>query len=118
MNPLSEFWEKIRSAFAGYPDWVGESLVAAFLGLVMGFLVRILGRLILMMLVTAVAIGFGLHYFGVISFHTQPLLRFLGLAQWPGFSELLASFFAACKAHIMACVTLIIGFILGWQLGR
>lgn len=118
MNPLSELWEKIRTAFAGYPDWVSEGVVAAFLGLVIGFLARILGRLVLMTLVTAVLIGFGLHYFGIISFHIQPLLKFLGLTQWPGFSELLSSFFTACKAHLMACVTLILGFILGWQLGR
>ncbi len=117
MKQAGELWERIRSAFAGYPEWIGEGLVGVFAGLVLGFLSRILGRMVLIILVTAVVVGVGLHYFNVVSFNTEPVLKFFGMAQWPSASEFITGMFTWCKVHIVACIAVILGFILGWKFG-
>lgn len=118
MKQAGELWDKVRSIFAGYPEWVSEGLVGIFAGLVVGFLSRVLGRTVLIVLGTAFLVGVGLHYFGIVSFNTTPLLQFLGISQWPAPSVCLSSIFEWGKTHFVACIAIIIGFIFGWKLGH
>lgn len=117
MKHLGELWERINAIFAGYPAWVSQSLVGLFSGLIFGFIFRIMGRMALMIMIAAIVVGFGLHYFGIVTFNTQPVLNFLGMDQWPSASEFVTNSFSWCETHIIACVAIILGFIVGWKLG-
>ncbi|MCL5436283.1 MAG: FUN14 domain-containing protein [Candidatus Dependentiae bacterium] len=117
MKQASELWERVRSAFAGYPAWVSEGLVGLFAGLIVGFLCRILGRTALIIVIAGAVLGFGLHYFGIVTFNTEPVLKFFGMAQWPSLSQGITNLFEWCKEHLVATVALIFGFLLGWKLG-
>lgn len=118
MKQAGELWARLRGIFSGYPEWVGEMLVGFFAGLVVGFLSRILGRTVLIILGTALLVGVGLHYFGVVSFNTKPLLDFLGMTAWPTPTACLSGMIEWCKVHIVACVAIILGFIFGWKFGH
>lgn len=118
MKQAGELWGRVRALFAGYPEWVSELLVGVFSGLIIGFLCRLVGRTVLIILGASLLVGVGLHYFGVVTFNTRPVLEFLGLTEWPTVSALVASIFDWCKLHFVACVAIILGFIFGWKMGH
>ena len=117
MRPVRELWDQVREAFRGYPDWVSEAVVGAFLGLVVGFLFRTVGRYVVVTAVVLGVTGFIFHYAGLATFHVEPLVRIFGIDSFPAVGDLFVSLFGWMKAHLAACVTTILGFILGWRLG-
>lgn len=117
MRPIRDLWDQIKEAFKGYPDWVSEAVVGAFLGLVVGFLCRTVGRYVLVTTVVLGVTGFVFHYTGLATFHSEPLVKIFGVDSFPAIGDLFASAFAWMKDHLAACVTTILGFILGWRLG-
>ncbi|HBL99006.1 TPA: hypothetical protein DDZ86_05185 [Candidatus Dependentiae bacterium] len=117
MKPVHNLWIQIKSYFKDYPDWVTEGVVALFLGLVLGFLFRTLGKYAVIVVTTLFVAGFVFHYAGLATFQSAPLVKFFGISHIPSLGEAVSNIFEWAQAHLAACVAGILGFILGWKLG-
>ncbi|MBN2267093.1 MAG: hypothetical protein JW725_02000 [Candidatus Babeliaceae bacterium] len=116
MNAVREMWGSVKAAFAGYPEWLIEGGAGLFVGLVFGFLARLMGRYALIVTVVLAITLFVLNYFGVITFNTIPLAHLLGLSDFPSLQTFGADIFVWLKAHIIAWIMIIFGFMLGWKI--
>lgn len=117
MKQVSDLWMNVKEYFKGYPEWVSEAVVGAFLGLIAGFLFRTVGRYMVVAIVTLGATGFILHYLGLTTFHSESLVKIFGVDSLPALGDLFSYAFAWMKGHLAPCMTTILGFILGWRLG-
>ncbi len=118
MKPVHDLWIQIKGYFKDYPDWVTEGVVALFLGLVVGFLFRTLGKYAVLVFTTLLVAGFVMHYAGLATFQSAPLIKFFGISRIPTMGEAATSFFGWTRLHLVASVGGVLGFILGWTLGR
>lgn len=114
---FQNIWTKISTSLQSYPSWTVEAGVGILVGLIVGFLTRTLGRYFVIALVTLGVVGFVLHYMGVITIHTMPLMRAMGVNRIPPVGDLVGSVANWIQEHLVATVALIIGFIIGWKYG-
>jgi uncharacterized membrane protein (Fun14 family) len=114
MKHVIHTWETIREHFSEYPTWVPEVGLAAFLGLVLGFLVRVVGRYLLVALLVLGVTGVVLHYTSVVTFHTETVEALLGFSRVPTLQETGQFMWD----HLAATLTAVVAFMLGWRLGR
>lgn len=109
---------KINHFFAGLPTYISDILIFGPLGMLFGFLAKIMGRyFIFAVLVALIAAWVAMHY-GVITFDPEKLKAVLGMSPTITFSDVMSMIFAWMKEHSIGCLSMIIGFIIGWKLGK
>ncbi len=119
MAQTSQSWyEMLRAQFPEtVPAWALEVGVFGVGSFLLGFLFKCCGRLLTVALVVGIAVLLGLHYSNVMPLDVTYWKALLGLADVTAFQEVPAVFFAWGKEHVVACVSVVVGFMLGWKLG-
>lgn len=118
MKSISEMWQQLKDWGSNYPAWVVELGAGLFVGLVLGFLARLLGKYAFITFCSLVILLFGLHYWGVITFQTLPLTKLFGLDEFPTFSQMSEMLWTWLSTHFVAWIALILGFMVGWKFGK
>ena len=115
---MYQSWYKtISSYLAEYPSWVLDVGVFGVGALLLGVLIKNFGRYIIFSLIAAVVIMLALNHLHVITFSVNNLRQVLGLQDIHSVGEFSTELLAWSKAHVVACVSAIVGFLVGWQLG-
>ena len=111
------WWQQIKERLQDYPDWIVESGVAGLIGLVVGFMCRNFGRALFFFCVSALIALFVLEQSNLIAFRAMGLKALFNnpdkvVLFW---ANSLAAF---VREHIFVSISLLIGFLLGWRLGK
>lgn len=111
---LAQGWfEQLQEKFPGYPSWALELVVFGLGALIAGFLLKCCGRFVAMVFIALVVVLAVLHYAHIMPFN----FAFFGLQDIHSLNELFQACFAWGKAHVIACVSAVVGFLIGWKLG-
>jgi len=111
------WYQTLSSYFEGYPSWVMEVGVFGVGALVLGVLLKNFGRYVIFGLVAAAVIIAALSYLHVISFSVMNLRQILGIQDIHSVQDFGTEFVAWAKTHVIACISAVVGFFVGWQLG-
>jgi uncharacterized membrane protein (Fun14 family) len=114
---VMHWYETLRAKLAGYPEPVIDGIIFASLGFVLGFLLKTLGRQLIVALLIAVVLFWAADYFHVITIHAQDLHTFLGIPSFGSFEEFKNVIIGWVQAHTVGAIALVIGCLLGWRLG-
>ncbi len=109
---------KVVQFFSSLPTYVSDILIFGPLGMLFGFLAKIMGRYFVFAVLVAIIAGWVAVHYGVITFDEEKLKALLGLSPTITFSDVIAMLFMWMKEHVAACIAMIIGFIIGWKLGK
>lgn len=109
--------ETVNDYFKDQPEWIID--VGVFGGgfLAIGLLLKSFGKYILLGLLAIIALLVVLHYTGAMPLDVDRMKDFMGLHGVMTFNEGLAVFSAWMRAHPLACVSAVVGFLIGWKLG-
>lgn len=117
-SSMQQSWfQMIQNFFVGYPTWAVEVGVFGVGGLLIGFLFRSIGRLLVLLAILGIAIAVILHYTHVIILPVTKIKIFLGLQDVSTIQEGFQVFATWSREHLVALLSLIVGLLLGWTLG-
>ncbi len=108
----------LQAKLAGYPPYIADIVIFAPLGLISGFLLRSLGRYLVVGLLIGVGFVWLADYFHLITLHQAAIQNFFGLPAFCSFNDFSKEITAWAHEHIAACVTFFISFFIGWKVGR
>jgi len=111
------WYEIVSSYFEGYPAWAVEVAVFGVGALVLGFLCKTVGRYLFFAGVAAALLLVVLSHMQVVSINMMQVKQFLGIQDIASLQDLGTVLVEWGKVHVIAVVSLIFGFILGWKLG-
>lgn len=114
---ISYWYELLKQKFAGYPPFIPDVLIALPIGLVAGFLLKTLGRYLVMGLLAGAAILWIADYFNLITIHHGQVEALLGMQPFSSFGEFGSFIMTMVKEHVAGAITLLVGFLIGWKLG-
>jgi uncharacterized membrane protein (Fun14 family) len=109
---------KITQFFSGLPTYASDILIFGPLGMLFGFLAKIMGRYFVFAVLVAIIAAWVAMYYGVITFDVEKLKALLGMSPTITFSDVMGMLFAWMKEHVVGCISMIIGFIIGWKIGK
>jgi len=114
---IQTVWNDIQSRLQDYPDWLVELGMSLLFGLVIGFVCRNFGRMLLFFCMSALITVFVLEYTNFIAIQA-PGLRALFKDPNETVATWVHAVFTYARDRIVATAGLIIGFLFGWRLGR
>lgn len=111
------WYNSLAAKFEGYPPYVADIVIFGPLGFGLGFLLKSLGRYLLIGLLVSVGILWLAESFGVISIHQEQLHAFIGVPTFSSLSEFNVFLKTWAQEHVPAVVAFFFGFLFGWKLG-
>lgn len=115
-SPQSWF-ESAQKFLEGYmPAWASELLVFGLAFFLLGFLLKSFGRMLVFTILAGLIVVAILHYAHVISLDMELIKHWIGMGT-ASLQEVPGLFFAWAKMHVIAVVSAIVGFLVGWKLG-
>lgn len=119
-HTLSSFFDRIRvqikSFFTEYPSWVFDTLFFASIGLLVGFFVRLCGKLLLVIILCTVAALYALQWYDLIVIKADMPMLFGH--QVTDAQALIEGVQHTISHNPIAAISALLGFTLGWRLGR
>jgi uncharacterized membrane protein (Fun14 family) len=116
-TPTPTWYTELQTRLASYPAPLPDIILFAPLGFLAGFLLKSFGRYFIFALLLAIGILWCAQYFNLATIHQREIELFLGLPPFTSPSDFVTWLVAWAQNHIAACISLIIGFLLGWKLG-
>lgn len=98
------------------PAWASELVVFGLAFFLLGFLLKIFGRMLIFTLIAGILVVAILHYAHVIALDMEVVRLWLGIGKTT-LQEIPGTFLAWTRGHIIAVVSAIVGFLLGWTVG-
>lgn len=100
----------------GLPGWAIEVSVFGLLGAIFGFLAKTIGRPFGILLLVAIGALIVLHYAHVAPETVTDIEQFLGVhdMSWADAPQVVVNW---ARAHVIACVSTLVGIVIGWKLG-
>lgn len=114
---LSYWYDVLKQKLAGYPAFLPDIIMALPVGLLCGFLLKTLGRYLVIGLVVTAAFLWVADYFNIITIHHGQIEALLGMQPFSSLSEFFSFVSVMIKEHVAGAIALLIGFLLGWKLG-
>ena len=111
------WYEIVSGHFEGYPTWAVEVGIFGVGALVLGFLCKTIGRYLFFAVIAAALLLFALSYTHVVSINMLQVKQFLGIQDIASLQDLGTVLLAWGRVHVVAVISLVVGFILGWKLG-
>ncbi len=112
-----DWYNSLVTKFEGYPPYVADIVIFGPLGFGLGFLLKSLGRYLLIGLLVSVGILWFAESLHIISIHQEQLHAFVGMPAFNSLTELNVFLKAWTQEHVPAVVAFFIGFLLGWKVG-
>jgi uncharacterized membrane protein (Fun14 family) len=116
-NTFTYWHDSLRAKLAGYPTYAVDIILYAPLGFIVGFLVKSLGRYVIIALLVTVGLLWLADYLHIITIHEAHLKSFLGQTSPESIGAAGTSFATWAEEHIVGCIAAIVGFLIGWRLG-
>jgi len=116
-EPASWF-EALQQKFGAIPPVVGEIIIFAPLGILLGFLSKILGRYLVVGVVLAFVLLWAADQFHLVTLHMSEIKAFFGVHGIASIGDWWRALLSWAQAHIVGCLALVAGFITGWRLGN
>jgi len=114
----TSWFETVQMRFGSTPPVLSEIIIFVPLGILTGFLSRILGRYLIVGIVCAlIVLWFGDRY-NLLTLHMEEIKIFFGVESVQSIPELWESLVTWAENHLAGCLALIVGFMMGWQLGK
>jgi len=120
------FWETLKERI-GLPQWLTSLNISAHFvvqlciffvgGFLVGFLARRYIRSIIFICIVITITLIILHYFHIISIHSDKLKELFGMSSTDTFEELFSLGLAWMRTHIMFSIGALLGFIIGFRIG-
>lgn len=114
---MVNWYNALQAKLEGYPAYMADSIIFAPLGFLIGFLLKSLGRYLLVGLVIGVGLIWLADYFHLITLHQAEIQTFFGFPAFYSFNDFSKEASAWAQQHVAACVAFFIGFLVGWKLG-
>jgi uncharacterized membrane protein (Fun14 family) len=111
------WYEVLKSKLAGYPVFLPDIIIGFPIGLVVGFLLKTLGRYLFIGILLTAGLLWLADYFNLITIHQGEVEAMLGMQPFHSFNEFFSFISQVAKEHVAGVVSLIVGFLLGWRLG-
>lgn len=100
----------------GLPPWAIEVTLFGGIFVVLGYLFKSFGRWLAFLLLAAVAAVAVIHYANLMELPIEQWKTLAGI-QGVALADLPMAFAAWAREHTIACISAVIGFIVGWKLG-
>lgn len=111
------WFESAQKFLEGYlPAWASELLVFGLAFFLLGFLLKSFGRILVFTIIAGIIVVAILHYAHVISLDMELIRHWLGIGKTT-LQEAPGAFVSWARGHIIAVISAIVGFLVGWKLG-
>ena len=111
------WFESAQKFLEGYlPTWTSELLVFGLAFFLLGFLLKSFGRVLVFTIIAGIIVVAILHYVHVISLDMELIRHWLGIDKTT-LQEAPGAFIGWSREHLIAVVSAIVGFLVGWKLG-
>lgn len=115
---MQQSWlELVRNQFKDYPPWAVELGTFGIVFLLLGFIVKSFGKSLALSLLILLIVIAGLHYVNLVPIDIIRVKEFLGLQDATLLQDVPTIFAAWAREHVLACVSAVVGFMVGYQLG-
>ncbi len=114
---VNSWYEAFKTKLAGYPAFLPDIIIGLPAGLILGFLLKSLGRFLVIGLLVTAAVLWIADYFNVITIHQGEIESLLGMQPFHSVSEFGSFASQFIKNHVAASISFFVGFLLGWRLG-
>jgi len=108
----------ISNYFKDYPAWAVELGAFGITSLILGFLCKSFGKTVAILVLLITVLFAGLWYLQLMpeSFLIN-LKLFVGLQETSTLHDVPAVFIPWAREHVIACVSAVVGFVVGYKLG-
>lgn len=118
------WWESLKEAFLRETkkfDLSVHNLVEIFayaaVGFITGFLLKKYGRFLILFFLIAVLSLWGLNYLNIITIDIVKIKTLLGISEFSTVDSIWKTYSFWVKEHIIATITILIGFLIGYHVG-
>lgn len=117
VSTVKGWFEIVREYFKDYPTWAVEIAIFGLGSFVLGFVTRFLSRLFFPLIVGTIVGLFILYYYDIVHVDIEHLRELFGLQEAHSFDEIFKVATVWVREHMVATISAVVGFILGWKLG-
>lgn len=110
--------QSLRTEMNGYPGWLVDGGIGFCIGLLLGFIIRNFGTIVLIVFATLIGGLWLLDSFGLIVVKAQEIKAMLGFAQAHDIRTSFEMVKVWSREHYSAAIGGGVGFIIGWKVGR
>ncbi len=114
----TSWFEAMQLRFGSTPSALTEIIIFVPLGILIGFLSRILGRYLIVGIIAALVILWFGDRFNLLTLHMEEIKIFFGVEEASSIPDLWEAMVTWAEGHVPGCLSLAIGFVMGWQLGK
>lgn len=115
--PIQANWfDSIKEKLNTQEAWATELVIFGLSGLIIGFLLKNFGKILVTLTLAALAIAVVLH-FTVYPMPMDKLQAFFGIADFSDIQGMINAKIAWIKQHPVAAVSGFVGILVGWKVG-
>lgn len=114
---MLSWWYLVQAQLKSYPPWLVQVTFFGITGLIVGFIAKNFGKLIVYTTIGVTVLLWLLHYLQFISIHGFAFKSLLGLSTAHSLDDVLKIYFVWAQTHVIGCVAASVGFFLGWRVG-